>query len=81
MSVDPRFYAVHADLMMVLRIHGSKFTSRELLAIVSQMTGHLIALQVDKKQTMELVQENIETGNRVAIEQSLQIIMKDRPNG
>lgn len=64
--------AFYQDLAGVLRKHGGKLSSREMLAIAANMVGKIVALQDQRtttpKQAMAIVAKNIELGNRTVIE-------------
>ena len=62
-------------MIAALKKHGDKLSAVEMLALVSHLVGHLIALQDQRKVTpdlaLKLVKENIERGNKEAIAESL----------
>lgn len=55
-----------------IRVHGATLDASELLAITAHLCGQLIALQDQRKMTpamaIELVQQNLEQGNREVID-------------
>lgn len=61
----------YQDLCEILRKHGDKLSSVEMLAISSNLVGKLIALQDQRamtpSQAMEVVATNIERGNQETI--------------
>ena len=58
-----------------MRDHGATLDAAELLAITAHLCGQLVALQDQRRMTpamaIELVQQNLEQGNREVIENLL----------
>lgn len=79
--VHPKYQQLHQAMLTVFRIHASEFTAQELLAVSSQVTGQLMALQDASKPNCQeiaiaVVMENIEIGNRYAIETAIKLETK-----
>lgn len=68
----PQHKALKDGLDALMRKHGEKLSDQEILALMSQFVGMLIALQDQRiltpSQAMEIVASNIEIGNRLVIE-------------
>lgn len=75
---EPKFHAttelheaIYQDLCDVLRKYGDKLSGLEMLAVVSNMVGKLVAFQDQRHVTatmaMQVVSKNIETGNAQAL--------------
>lgn len=66
---------IKKDLDKILRKYSKNATAQEILAIVSQMTGMVIALQDQRNMTsaqaMQIVMENIKVGNQTVIDNLL----------
>ena len=73
-SVDPssEHQALHGDLMAALRKHED-LPALELLAVTANLVGKLIAMQDQRKYTMDalvaMVSRNIDQGNAEACAQ------------
>jgi hypothetical protein len=71
--VDPKYNKLKDDVMMVTRMHAGNFTAQELLAVMSQIVGQLMALQDGsnpnaREIAVQCVMNNIELGNAAALE-------------
>jgi hypothetical protein len=68
---DERHLKFRKALEQSIREGGLELTAEEILAILSHFVGQVIALQDQTKYTtdmvMKLVTENIQTGNREAV--------------
>lgn len=78
-SASPAHNALIKDLKAALGRH-TDLSGMEMLAVVSQFLGSIIAFQdrtrFTAEQVMEIVAQNIEAGNQVALESVL-----SRPEG
>lgn len=72
---SPAHLAYRHALEQAMRDHGTTLQAQELLAVTSHLVGQLIALQDQRVMTpamaMQLVQSNIEQGNREVLENLL----------
>jgi len=63
---------IRLRLLSVLKTDGADLPADEILAVVAHLTGQLVAMQDQRRFTpdavMTLVSQNIEAGNRHAIE-------------
>lgn len=70
---DAASHAFRTDLLDLLRKHSGDLPADRMLAIAAYSVGQLIALQDQRKMTptmaMELVSENIQTGNQHALDE------------
>jgi hypothetical protein len=68
----PEHEVAYQDLVALVRKHAEHLSSVEMLAVAANMLGKLVAMQDQRMLTpamaMELVAQNIEEGNRQAIE-------------
>lgn len=59
------------DIVQVLMTYEDKLDSEEMMAVLARMVGYMIALQDKNKMTpqiaIEVVQANMQEGNRYAI--------------
>lgn len=64
--------ALYAGVLDALRAHGGGMTPAELLAVVSNIAGKLLAMQDQRKFTVEramaMVIRNIEIGNQEVVD-------------
>lgn len=79
--VHPKYEKLHQAMLTVFRVYGSDFTAQELLAVSSQVTGQLLAMQDSSKPNCQeiavaVVTENIEIGNRHAVETAIKLETK-----
>lgn len=69
----PEHEVAYQDLCALVSKHAAKVSSLELLAIAANMIGKLVAMQDQRTVTpavaMETVAQNLETGNRMVLEQ------------
>jgi hypothetical protein len=67
----PADKALHADIMALVQRHLTPDTSERVLAIAAQITGVVLALQDQRKMTLEmawdLILANVEIGNQRVI--------------
>ena len=72
-DVKPEHEVAYQELVAMLRRHADVLDAVELLAIGANMLGKLLALQDQRVRTaeqyMEIVSQNLEIGNKQAIEQ------------
>ena len=72
-TAAPEHEVVYQELVALVRKHADHLSSVEMLAIAANMLGKLVAMQDERTMTsemaMEIVAQNIEEGNRQAIEQ------------
>ena len=77
---DQRHKDFKSDMDALLAKHGDKLTDAEILGVMSQMVGMIIALQDQRKMTpaqaMEIVAANIQVGNAIVINN-----LRDAPAG
>jgi len=71
----PEFEAVYQAIAAAMRPYEQKLSPLEMLAVLSNMVGKLVALQDQRKVTpdlaMEVVARNLEIGNMQAMEELL----------
>ena len=72
-SAHRQFYQ---EFINLVRKYGDKLEKDEILALVSNIVGKLVALQDQRKltseQAMEIVAQNIELGNQEAIKELME---------
>ena len=75
-KATPEHEVAYQDLCALVNRHADKMTAPELLAVVANMLGKLVALQDQRKVTpvmaMEIVAQNIERGKQQIIAQLAQ---------
>lgn len=63
--------ALYVDLVAVIRKHGAKLDSQDVLAVAANIVGKLIAMQdqrvITREMAMDIVIRNIETGNQAIL--------------
>ena len=73
MIAGPEHEKIFQDFCKVLKKYADKLTAAEMLAIVSNMVGKLLAQQDQRKmsaeQALQIVRANIEIGNRQMIDE------------
>lgn len=69
---SPEHLAYRKAIEQAMRDHGATLRADELLAVTAHLVGQLIALQDQRVMTpamaMEIVQTNLEQGNREVID-------------
>lgn len=74
-SPSPAHLAYRHAIEQAMRDHGATLQAHELLSITAHLVGQLIALQDQRVMTpamaIELVQSNMEQGNREVVESLL----------
>lgn len=76
---NPQHEALYQDLIALMRKYGTDgMTALEMLAVISNMTGKVLAMQdqraITVEKAMKIVLHNIELGNQQVIES-----LKDTP--
>lgn len=68
----PEHEVAFQDICAMIAKHAEELSAVEVLAIASNLVGKLIAMQDQRRMTpedaMKIVQDNIEEGNRQALE-------------
>lgn len=71
-TARPEHEAAYQDVCALLSRHADKLSAVEVLAIASNLVGKIIAMQDQRRMTpkdaMKIVKDNIEEGNRQAME-------------
>jgi hypothetical protein len=69
---NPQHEIAYQDIVALVRKHGEQLSAIEMLAIAANMLGKLCAMQDQRTLTpamvMEIVVQNVEEGNRQAVE-------------
>lgn len=75
-TAAPEHEVAYQDICALLNKHAGKLDAIEMLAVAANMLGKLVAMQDQRKFTpaavMEVVAQNIESGNRQVLAQLTQ---------
>lgn len=75
MKANAAHMAFRADMISLLAKHAGHLNAASMLAVSSHLVGQIIAMQDQRTMTgqrsLEIVMENIEQGNREAIDKLL----------
>lgn len=84
-KAKPEHEVVYQDLVKLVTKHADKISELEMLAIAANMLGKMIAMQdqraITPAQVMEIVSQNIESGNKEILETLMQNKGGDGSNG
>ena len=72
LNPKPEHEVLYQELTALLRRHGDKVTSLEMLAIAANMVGKIVAMQDQRSVTpgmaMQIVSRNLELGNQQVLQ-------------
>jgi hypothetical protein len=75
-TAAPEHQVAYQDIVALLNKYAGKLDALEMLAVASNMLGKLVAMQDQRKVTpamaMEIVAQNIESGNQEVLAQLAQ---------